>query len=135
MPGLMRRLGGERLATEYRVFDAYADAAGALLRARSRPEFFRNGTLFVRVESSPLAHELALLRAPLLERMTKTLGAGVITDIRSRVGPIQEGEAGGGGGSDGGVKRGGGGGASANLPGRPKGGRAKPGSGGGSPPF
>ena len=98
MPGLMRRLGGERLATEYRVFDAYADAAGALLRARSRPEFFRNGTLFVRVESSPLAHELALLRAPLIERMAKTLGGGVITDIRSRVGPIQQSDGGGDGG-------------------------------------
>jgi len=88
MPGLMRRLGGERLATEYRVYDAFAAAAGELLRARARPESFRNGTLWVRVESSPLAHELTLLRAPLVERMARELGAGVVTDIRTTVGPI-----------------------------------------------
>lgn len=86
MAGLLSRLGGSGRALEYRVFEAYAEAAGHVLRARTVPDSFRDGTLFIRVSSSALAHELTLLRGELMARMEAALGAGVVTAIRTRVG-------------------------------------------------
>ena len=86
MVGFMSRLGGTGRALEYRVFEAYLEAAGHVLRARTVPDSFRDGTLFIRVASSALAHELTLLRAELLTRLDAALGAGVVTGIRTRVG-------------------------------------------------
>ncbi|MEO5769559.1 MAG: DUF721 domain-containing protein, partial [Polyangia bacterium] len=86
MAGLMSRLGGTGRALEYRVFEAYAEAAGHVLRARTVPDSFRDGTLFIRVGSAALAHELTLLRAELLTRLDSALGRGVVTGIRTRVG-------------------------------------------------
>jgi len=68
------------------VFDAYAQVAGAMLAARSTPDAFRDGTLFVRTPSAALAHEITLLRADLVARMTAVLGPGLVRDIRTRVG-------------------------------------------------
>lgn len=91
MAGLLSRLGGTGRALEYRVFQAYIDAAGHVLRARTVPDSFREGTLFIRVGNSALAHELTLLRGELLARLGATLGPGVVTAIRTRVGatPVQ----------------------------------------------
>jgi predicted nucleic acid-binding Zn ribbon protein len=86
MAGLISRMGGTGRALEYRVFAAYSEAAGGVLRARTTPDSFRDGTLFIRVGSSALAHELTLLRAELLERLRAALGPGVVTAIRTRVG-------------------------------------------------
>jgi hypothetical protein len=90
MAGLLSRLGGTGRALEFRVFQAYADAAGDVLRARTTPDSFREGTLFIRVASSALAHELTLLRAELLARMETVLGAGVVMAIRTRVGSVSK---------------------------------------------
>ncbi len=86
MSGLLTRLGGKGRALEYRVYDAYAKAAGAMLAARTTPDTFRDGTLFVRTTSSTLAHEIVLLRGELLVRLADLLGPGVVRDIRTRVG-------------------------------------------------
>lgn len=86
MAGFMSRMGGTGRALEYRVFQAYADAAGSVLRARTVPDSFRDGTLFIRVPSSALAHELTLLRSELIARLATALGPGVVTSIRTRVG-------------------------------------------------
>lgn len=84
--GLLSRLGGKGRALEYRVFDAYARAAGEVLASRTTPDSFREGTLFVRTGSSALAHEIVLLRVELLARMAAVLGPGVVKEIRTRVG-------------------------------------------------
>ena len=86
MSNFLARLGGSGRGLEYRVFDAYAKAAGEMLAARSTPDTFRDGTLFVRTSSSALAHEITLLRAQLIERMTVLLGPGIVRDLRTRVG-------------------------------------------------
>lgn len=86
MSSFLARLGGSGRALEYRVFDAYAKAAGEMLASRSTPDSFRDGTLFVRTASSALAHEITLLRGQLLERMTAQLGEPIVRDLRTRVG-------------------------------------------------
>lgn len=86
MAGFLARLGGSGRGLEYRVFDAYTQVAGAVLAARSSPDAFRDGTLFVRTPSAALAHEITLLRAEILARLTEVLGPGLVRDIRTRVG-------------------------------------------------
>ena len=88
MAGLLARIGGSGRALEYRVFDAYAQVAGAMLAARSTPDAFRDGTLIVRTPSAALAHEITLLRAELVVRLADVLGPGLVRDIRTRVGGV-----------------------------------------------
>jgi hypothetical protein len=85
---VLGRLGGSGRALEFRVFDCYSRVVGSTLRARSLPERLAGTTLFVRVETSALAHELTLLRADILERMAAEMGQGIVLEIRTRVGRI-----------------------------------------------
>jgi hypothetical protein len=84
---VVAKIGGDARALEHRVFDAYDVAVGQLLRHRSQPEKLRGSTLFVRVGSSAIAHELTMLRGEIVARMATALGDGVVTDLRTRVGP------------------------------------------------
>jgi predicted nucleic acid-binding Zn ribbon protein len=84
----LARLGGSGRAREFRVFECYARVVGAAFRACTRPERLAGTTLFVRVGSSALAHELTLLRAEVLARMAAELGPDTVTELRTRTGPI-----------------------------------------------
>jgi predicted nucleic acid-binding Zn ribbon protein len=88
MSEVLARLGGTGRAREFRAFDCYARAVGDMFRARTQPERLAGTTLFVRVASSALAHELTLLRAEILERMAAELGPNVVTELRTRVGVV-----------------------------------------------
>jgi hypothetical protein len=85
---VVSRIGGDARALEHRVFDAYNAAVGSLLRQRTAPEKLRGTMLFVRVGSSALAHQLILLKADVLAQLATALGPGVVTDLRTRVGPL-----------------------------------------------
>ncbi|HVU52647.1 MAG TPA: DUF721 domain-containing protein [Polyangia bacterium] len=89
MGQVLARLGGQGRALEFRVFDAYARIVGEMLRARTAPERVAGTTLFVRVASSALAHEVTLLRGEILAKLTAELGRGTITELRTRVGKIE----------------------------------------------
>jgi hypothetical protein len=88
MGEVLGRMGGQGRALEFRAFDAYARAVGELLRARTAPERLRGSTLFVRVTTSTLAHEVTLLRGEILARMATELGAGAVTELRTKVGKL-----------------------------------------------
>jgi Dna[CI] antecedent, DciA len=88
MGEVLARLGGNGRALEFRVFDCYSRVVGATFRARSMPERLTGTTLWVRVATSALAHELTLLRAEVIARMTRELGPGTVLELRTRVGRI-----------------------------------------------
>ena len=88
MGEVLARLGGAGRAREFRAFDAYARAVGPTFRARTQPERLAGTTLFVRVASSALAHELVLLRTEVIARMAAELGPDVVTELRTRVGQV-----------------------------------------------
>jgi hypothetical protein len=85
---VMAKVGGDARALEHRVFDGYGVAVGAVLRHRTQPEKLRGSTLFVRVGSSAIAHELTMLKGDILTRLAEIIGPGAVTDIRTRVGPL-----------------------------------------------
>lgn len=81
----LAKIGGEDRAIEQRVFSCYEAAVGAMFRNKAEPDALRGRTLFVRVSSSALAHEVTMLRRDILARMAATLGPDLVTDIRTRV--------------------------------------------------
>jgi hypothetical protein len=89
MGQVLARLGGQGRALEFRVFDCYARVVGELLRARTAPERMAGTTLFVRVATSALAHEIMLLRGEILAKLNAELGAGTVTELRTRVGKVE----------------------------------------------
>jgi hypothetical protein len=89
MGATLARLGGQGRALEFRVFDCYGRVVGELLRARTAPERVAGTTLIVRVATSALAHEVTLMRADILARMNAELGAGTLTELRTRVGSVE----------------------------------------------
>jgi len=91
MDQVLARLGGSGRALEFRVFEAYNATVGTLLRQRTSPEKLRGSMLFVRVGSSAIAHQVALLKGDLLAGLAANLGPGVVTDLRTRVGPLPAG--------------------------------------------
>jgi len=88
MDQVLARLGGSGRALEFRVFDCYSRSVGEMLRLRTEPERLAGTTLYVRVASSALAHELSVLRREILDKMARTLGPDVVVDLRSRVGTL-----------------------------------------------
>jgi len=89
MGQVLARLGGQGRALEFRVFDAYARIVGEMLRTRTAPERVAGTTLFVRVATSALAHEVTLLRGEILAKLATEIGAGTITELRTRVGKVE----------------------------------------------
>lgn len=88
MTTLMTRLGGNHRAREQRIFAAYSSAVGEVLARQSHAESVRDTILFVRVDSSAMAHQVTLLKGEILRRMAPQLDPGMITDLRTRVGPL-----------------------------------------------
>jgi hypothetical protein len=89
MGQVLARLGGQGRALEFRVFDAYARLVGELLRTRTMPERMTGTTLFVRVATSALAHEVTLMRGEIMDKLNAELGAGTVTELRTRVGKVE----------------------------------------------
>jgi hypothetical protein len=89
MGQVLSRMGGQGRALEFRVFDCYTRSVGDLLRARTAPERMTGTTLFVRVATSALAHEVTLMRGEIIAKLNAELGAGTVVELRTRVGKIE----------------------------------------------
>jgi predicted nucleic acid-binding Zn ribbon protein len=81
-------LGGADRAQEQNVFSVFDDVVGTHLRKHAQADMLRQGTLYVRVSSSAMAHQVTMLREEILSKMAPHLPPGTITEIRTRVGTI-----------------------------------------------
>jgi hypothetical protein len=88
MGDVLARIGGSGRSREFRVFDCFTRVIGEAFRTRTLPERLAGTTLFVRVATSALAHELTLLRPEILARMARELGPQTVLDLRTRVGRV-----------------------------------------------
>lgn len=89
MSAVVASIGGDQRGREQKVFAVYADVGGEFLRKNTRPDALRDGTLFVRVPSSAIAHHVTLLRGDILRKMAPLLPPGMVTDLRTRVGGLE----------------------------------------------
>lgn len=81
-------IGGDWRGREQKVFSVYQDSVGDFLRKHTRADTLRDGTLVVKASSSAIAHHLTLLRGEILQKMSTLLPHGMVTDLRTRVGPL-----------------------------------------------
>jgi hypothetical protein len=88
MAQVISHMGGPQRANEHQVFAAYDLAVGPRLRQQTCADNLRGGTLFVRVASSAMAHQITMLKGEILARMAATLPPGKVSDLRTRVGQI-----------------------------------------------
>ena len=73
------------------VTAAWPGVVGETVARRAWPlRIGRDGTLHVATESATWAHELALLRGEILERLLARLGSEAPSDLRFAVGPVPE---------------------------------------------
>ena len=86
---LVRHLGGSSTSTLQQVFGSWPDLVGDQVAVHSRPVRLRDGVLSLVVDEPAWATQLRLLEAQLLTRLDVVLGAGVVTGLRVRVGPLE----------------------------------------------
>jgi hypothetical protein len=84
--------GLTRVAKEQRVFGVWEEAVGEQLAQNTRPVAAYQGALTVLVRDSAWLHELQYMKAEIVKKLNRTLGKGVIRELRFRVGSWEDGE-------------------------------------------
>jgi hypothetical protein len=81
------RIAGLPLDPEARkIWETWEDAVGRKIAKNAQPEAIKGGLLIVAVASAPWAQELEFLKKEICERVNRSVGKDVITDIRFKVG-------------------------------------------------
>ncbi len=83
---LLRPGDWQILEQRQRVRTAWESAVPASLRARTRLVDLKRRELWVEAGSSALVQELQFLKPKILKALEKALGAGVIQEVRFKVG-------------------------------------------------
>lgn len=78
---MMREEGLETPYNEWRLIEAWPEVMGEGIARYTRSTEIRNGTLYVRLASSVLRHELMTGRKALVNRLNQYIGAHVIENI------------------------------------------------------
>jgi len=74
-----------RSSKSLKVFEAFS-TLGPPFTTHAEPSLFRKGTLTLTVEDSAWLTELTFLAPDIIERLNKTLGSNLVTEIRARHG-------------------------------------------------
>lgn len=85
---LMARRGYARVQSAGALGEAWRQAAGEKIAARTRATVVRRGVLEVLVANSTLAQELGFQKRAMVERLADLLPDEQIRDVRFRVGPM-----------------------------------------------
>lgn len=93
LDGMLREAIGReevlRTARAQLVLRDWAEIVGPGMAARSHPERFDRGTVWVAVEGSAWAQELRMIRDVILDRLEKKSGeSGLFLDVRFGVRPL-----------------------------------------------
>lgn len=84
-----KKYGLEDRITQYKFVLHWAEIMGEAISQRSRPEYIKNHTLYIKVADSSWAQELSFQKNIILKRLQKFLDAdSVVKDIRFFVGSL-----------------------------------------------
>jgi predicted nucleic acid-binding Zn ribbon protein len=86
---LMARRGYARELTAAQYADAWREAAGEFIAARTRVGAVKRGALEVIVANSVLSQEITFQKQSILGQLTRLLPRERITNLRLRVGPVE----------------------------------------------
>jgi predicted nucleic acid-binding Zn ribbon protein len=91
---LLKAWGLDRLSREREVFTRWSEALGEPLARNIRPVAVHHGVLVIAVKDSVWLQELQFMKADMKKKLNRTLGRGVITDLRFKVGAWDDAPAG-----------------------------------------
>jgi predicted nucleic acid-binding Zn ribbon protein len=79
---LLRSLGLETPMAGWEAVEAWAETVGERVAAHARAVNFRDGVLFVEVDTAAWMNELAYLRRRIVNDLNDKLGQRTVTEIR-----------------------------------------------------
>jgi predicted nucleic acid-binding Zn ribbon protein len=77
----LRQQGLEAPLNEYRLIQGWSHVMGPVVARYTRDIVIRNQTLYVRLSSPAMRHELSMQRRELVTRLNAYVGAQVVCDI------------------------------------------------------
>lgn len=81
---LVDTLGIRKPLTRYSVLTLWEEIVGEQIARVARAERVDDGVLIVKVASAPWRNELSMRRREILEKITDTVGKGIVREIRFR---------------------------------------------------
>lgn len=73
-----------------RIAQAWAEAVGPEVAARTQPQGFRRGVLLIKSASAAWQNELTFMKGEIIERLNSALGSRTVHDLKVISGTISE---------------------------------------------
>lgn len=75
---------------QYQIWDVWEPVVGEAIARQAQPHQIRNMVLWVTVSSSTWMQQLEFMKKQMVTRLNDRIGEKVITDMRFRIGEIQQ---------------------------------------------
>ncbi len=79
--GLLKKVDPDQALRVYSIWNFWTDEVGDVIARRAQPTGFRDGALFVTVETHSWMQELRFMKDAIRERLNARLGADLVRDI------------------------------------------------------
>ncbi len=79
---LLRNMGIEEKVKEYQAINEWSQIVGENVSKVTKAQRVVNGILFVKVKNSSWRNELIYMRQEILIKLDKTVGRGIIKEVR-----------------------------------------------------
>ena len=90
LTAFLRKRGLTQEARHYRLLMSFAEACGPWLAAHVRAERVVKGVLYVRVEDASWNQHVSMIKHNILKTLQESESGKALTDIRFKVGPLQD---------------------------------------------
>ena len=87
---LLKRRGLSYKLEENKLFKLWPKAVGDKISPQTRPDAFRNSTLFVKTTSSIWVQQLHLMKDDIIGRLNNIYGRNIVKEIRFLVGHVAD---------------------------------------------
>ena len=78
----LKQAGLSDHAQRLHIFQCWRDAVGPKIAARTTPDMFRGGVLFVKVATPTWQQELSYLKVDIIAKLNKALGKSMVNELK-----------------------------------------------------
>jgi hypothetical protein len=86
----LRKLGISKKVKKAQLLDTWSKVIGRDIKEHTEAKYFDRGTLFINVDDSSWAHQLLFMKQNLIKKINKKLDEELVTEIRFKVGHIDD---------------------------------------------
>ena len=77
----VKKMHFEDKLLEVNALNVWESVVGQTINRHTKNIYIKDGVLFVKLDSSVVRNELAMLKQPLMKKINETVGAEVVSDI------------------------------------------------------